>query len=96
MGDLFSIGCIPYIDPSTGGKITGNIDACDKILSLAGSDTKIVAGHGPLGNKADLTKFRDMLVTSRDRVEKLKSAGKSAQEAIAEKPFADLDPIECR
>ena len=60
---------------------------------LAGNETKIVAGHGPLGNKADLTKFRDMLVTARDRVEKLKSAGKSAQEAVAEKPFADLDPV---
>ena len=69
------------------------IAAANKILSLADNDTKIVAGHGPLGNKADLTKFRDMLVASRDRVEKLKSAGKSAQEAVAEKPFADLDPI---
>ena len=76
-----------------GGKIAGNIAACDKILSLADNSTKIVPGHGPLGNKADLTKFRDMLVTSRDRVEKLKSAGKSAQEAVAEKPFADLDPV---
>jgi cyclase len=93
MGDLFFNGMYPYIDPGTGGKITGNIAACDEILSLAGNDTKIVAGHGPLGNKADLTKFRNMLVTSRDRVEKLKSAGKSAQEAVAEKPFADLDPI---
>jgi cyclase len=92
MGDLFFNGMYPYIDPGTGGKITGMIAAADKILSLAGNDTKIVAGHGPLGNKADLTKFRDMLVTSRDRVEKLKSAGKSAEEAVAEKPFADLDP----
>jgi cyclase len=33
-----------------------------------------------------------MLITSRDRVQKLKSVGKSAQEAVAEKPFADLDP----
>jgi cyclase len=93
MGDLFFNWMYPYIDPGTGGKITGNIAACDIILSLADNDTKIVAGHGPLGNKAELTKFRDMLVTSRDRVEKLKSAGKSAQEAVAEKPFADLDPV---
>jgi cyclase len=93
MGDLFFNWMYPYIDPSTGGKITGMIAAADKIISLAGSDTKIVAGHGPLGNKADLTKFRDMLVTSRDRVERLKSAGKSSQEAVAEKPFADLDPV---
>jgi cyclase len=93
MGDLFFNWMYPYIDPGTGGKITGNIDACDKILSLADNSTKIVPGHGPIGNKADLTKFRDMLVTSRDRVERLKSAGKSAQEAVAEKPFADLDPV---
>ena len=69
------------------------IAAADKILSLADNDTKIVAGHGPLGNKADLTKARDMLITSRDRVEKLKLAGKSALEAVAEKPFADLDAV---
>jgi len=93
MGDLFFNWMYPYIDPSTGGKITGMIAAADKILSLAANDTKIVAGHGPLGNRADLMKFRDMLVTSRDRIEKLKSAGKSAQEAVAEKPFADLDAI---
>src|ERR1700730_17402942 len=92
MGDLFFNGMYPYIDPSTGGKITGTIAAADRILSLASNDTKIVAGHGPLGNKGDLTQFRDMLVTSRDRIQKLNSAGKSAQEAVAEKPFADLDP----
>jgi cyclase len=93
MADLFFNGMYPYIDLGTGGKISGMIAAADKILSLADNDTKIVAGHGPLGNKADLTKYRDMLVTTRDRVEKLKSAGKSAQEAVAEKPFADLDAI---
>jgi cyclase len=93
MGDLFFNGIYPYIDAGTGGTITGTIAAVDTILSLAGNDTKIVPGHGPLGNKADLTKFRDMLVTSRDRVQKLKSAGKSAQEAVEEKPFADLDPV---
>jgi cyclase len=93
MGDVFFNGMYPYIDAGTGGTITGNIAACDKILSLAGNNTKIVPGHGPLGNKAGLTKFRDMLVTARDRVQKLKSAGKSAREAVAEKPLADLDSI---
>jgi glyoxylase-like metal-dependent hydrolase (beta-lactamase superfamily II) len=93
MGDLFFNGMYPYIDPGTGGTITGMIAAADKILSLADNHTKIVAGHGPLGNRADLMKSREMLITSRDRVQKLKSAGKSAQETVAEKPFADLDPV---
>ena len=93
MGDLFFNGMYPYIDPGTGGTISGMVAVADKILSLAGNDTKIVAGHGPLGNKAALTKSRDMLITSRDRVQRLKSAGKSALEAVAEKPFADLDSL---
>ena len=91
MGDLFFNGMYPYIDPGTSGSVDGMIAAAEKILSLADNHTKIVAGHGPLGNKADLTKSRDMLVTTRDRVQKLKSAGKPALEAVAEKPFADLD-----
>jgi cyclase len=91
MGDLFFNGMYPYIDAGTGGNVNGMIAAADKVLSLADNRTKIVAGHGPLGNKADLTKSRDMLITSRDRIQKLQSAGKTALEAVAEKPFADLD-----
>jgi cyclase len=91
MGDTFFNGSYPLVDAGSGGKFSGMIAAADKGLSLANSDTKIVPGHGPLGNKADLTKFRDMLVTARDRVQKLKSSGKTAEEAAAAKPFADLD-----
>ena len=68
------------------------IVAAGKILFFADNSTKIVPGHGPLGNKANLTKSRDMLVVARDRVQKLKTAGKSAEEA-ASKPLADLDPV---
>jgi cyclase len=93
MGDTFFNGFYPVIDTSTGGKVNGMIVAADKILSLADKNTKIVPGHGPLGNKADLTKSRDMLVVARDRVQKLKTAGKSAEEIAASKPLADLDPV---
>jgi cyclase len=34
-----------------------------------------------------------MPVTARERVQKLKWAGKTAQEAVAGKPLADLDPV---
>jgi hypothetical protein len=36
-------------------------------------------------NGTGKVKARDMLITTRDRVEKLKSEGKSALEAVAEK-----------
>jgi len=93
MGDTFFNGFYPFIDSSTGGNISGMIAAADKILPLAGNDTKIVPGHGPLGGKAELAKFRELLVVARERVQKLKSAGKSEQEAVAAKPFADLDAV---
>jgi cyclase len=93
MGDTFFNGFYPVIDFSTGGKVDGMIVAANKILSLADNNTKIVPGHGPLGNKADLTKSRDMMVVARDRVQKLKTAGKSADEIAASKPLADLDPV---
>ena len=93
MGDTFFNGFYPVIDASTDGRVNGMIVAADKILSLADNNTKIVPGHSPLGNKADLPKSRDMLVVARDRVQKLKTDGKSAEETAASKPLADLDPV---
>ena len=69
----------------------GMIAACDRLLHLADADTKIVPGHGPLATRADLVKYRDMLVTAADRIGKLKASGKSLEESIAAKPFTDLD-----
>lgn len=91
MGDTYFGGFYPYIDSSTGGKISGMIAASDKVLALATKGTKIVPGHGALGNKEELTKYRDMLVTVKDRLQKLKTAGKTEEEVVAAKPLADLD-----
>ena len=91
LGDTFFNTMYPFIDPSTGGTLSGMIAANEKVLALVNSETKIIPGHGPLGTKADLTKTRDMLVTVQERIQKMKSAGKSIQEAVAAKPLADLD-----
>jgi cyclase len=92
-GDIFSNGFYPYIDPGTGGSLSGMIAGATKLLAVVDNNTKIVPGHGPLGNKADLAKYRDMLVTVRDRLQKLKSSGKTVQEAVAAKPLDDLDSV---
>ncbi len=91
MGDIWFNGTYPLIDTSSGGKIDGMIAASGKGIAMADGDTKIVPGHGPLGDKAGLTKYHDMLVTVRDRVKKQKDAGKSLAEVTAAKPTADLD-----
>lgn len=91
IGDTFFNQAYPFVDPSSRGKVKGMIATADKILAIGNSDTKIVPGHGPPGNKADLASTRDMLMTVVDRVEKLKATGKTYQEAAAAKPLADLD-----
>jgi cyclase len=90
-GDVFFNGIYPYIDDGTGGSVSGMIAGAAKLLAVADSNTKVVPGHGPLGTKADLTKFHEMLMTVRERLQKLKTAGKTVQEAVAAKPLADLD-----
>jgi glyoxylase-like metal-dependent hydrolase (beta-lactamase superfamily II) len=90
-GDVFFNGRYPYIDGSTGGRIDGMIAAADHLLSLADTATKIVPGHGALATRPELAKYRDMLSAAADRVRKLKASGKTLEEAIAAKPFVDLD-----
>ena len=92
LGDTFFNGMYPFIDVSTGGNIQGMIAAADQALRMAGPRAKIVPGHGVLGDREALMKYRDMLVTVRDRVQKLKAAGRTGKEAVAAKPTADLDP----
>ncbi|MGA2568905.1 MAG: MBL fold metallo-hydrolase [Terracidiphilus sp.] len=91
VGDVWFNGGYPFIDEGTGGTIGGMIRASDKALATASASTKIVPGHGPLGNKADLEKYRDMLAAIRDKVAALKAAGSSEEEAIAKKPTAAFD-----
>ena len=93
MGDVFFNGLYSFIDKGTNGSIHGMIAGATKMLAMVDNDTQIIPGHGPLGNKSDLKAFRDMLVTARARVQKLKTSGKSLEEAVAAKPFTDLDPV---
>jgi cyclase len=91
MGDVFFNGVYPFIDASTGGRINGMIDGADRALKMTSARTKIVPGHGPLADRAALTRYRDMMATIRDRVQKLKAAGRSLAEVQAAKPTAEFD-----
>jgi len=80
------------IDFANGGDVRGMIRAQDTYLKAGNDATKIVVGHGPLASKDDIRVFREMLVTSHDRIKKLFDEGKSEDEVLAAKPLADLDP----
>jgi len=90
-GDIVTFGRYPNIDFAYGGNIDGMIRGVDVVLGAAKNDTKIVPGHGPLGTKAQVREYRRMLVDARDRVAKLKTAGRTEDQAVAAKPTADYD-----
>jgi glyoxylase-like metal-dependent hydrolase (beta-lactamase superfamily II) len=90
-GDLFFNGFYPFFDLSSGGSFEGMIGAADRILALADEKTKIIPGHGPLGTRADLVAYRDMLVGIRNKVRPLMQAGKTAAEVIDAHPTAEYD-----
>ncbi|MSO67533.1 MAG: MBL fold metallo-hydrolase [Pseudolabrys sp.] len=91
-GDTFNnLKRYQNIDYANGGDVRGMIRALDTYIKASNDRTKIVPGHGPLATKTDLTVFRDMLVTSHDRIKKLYDEGKSEQEMVALQPLADLD-----
>lgn len=91
MGDTFFNGFYPFIDVDSGGSVDGMIAAADKVLSLADDKTKIIPGHGPLGSKADLQTYRNVLAGIRDRVKPLVAQGKTLDQVIAAKPTAQWD-----
>lgn len=90
-GDTYVSMGYPFVDRSSGGHIDGFIQAADRVLALARPDTKIIPGHGPLSDRAQLEAWRHMIVTIRARVYKLAAAGKTLAEVQAARPTAEFD-----
>jgi glyoxylase-like metal-dependent hydrolase (beta-lactamase superfamily II) len=90
-GDVWFNGMYPFIDAAHGGTLAGAIAGVDRVLALAGANTLIIPGHGPLGTRAELVAYRSMLATARERLGALKERGLTAPQAVREKPLADLE-----
>jgi glyoxylase-like metal-dependent hydrolase (beta-lactamase superfamily II) len=93
MGDTFFNKLYPFIDTSSGGSVAGVIAAADRVLKMAGDNTKIIPGHGPLGSKADLKAYRDMLAAISASIQGQIKAGKTLEQVVASKPTAKYDEV---
>jgi glyoxylase-like metal-dependent hydrolase (beta-lactamase superfamily II) len=91
MGDTFFNGLYPFIDVDTGGSHTGILAAADLALARADENTKILPGHGPVGNRQDLQTYRDMVATYAGRVRAAIDQGKTLEEIKAMKPGKEWD-----
>jgi glyoxylase-like metal-dependent hydrolase (beta-lactamase superfamily II) len=91
VGDTFWNGYYPFIDYSTGGSIDGMIRATEANLAKVTDTMIVIPGHGAVGDKAQLTLYRDLLVGTREKVAALKKQGKSLDEIVASKPTVATD-----
>jgi glyoxylase-like metal-dependent hydrolase (beta-lactamase superfamily II) len=91
MGDTYFNGMYPFIDVATGGSVDGVIAAANRALSMIDGNTKVIPGHGPLGDKASLTAYRDMLVAVGGRVKAGVKAGKTMEQVMKDNPGKGYD-----
>jgi len=97
LGDLFFNGKTPVIDLESGGSIEGMIANVERVLQVAPDDARLIPGHGPVGSKPDLLRFRDFLKACAAHVKA--SPGKSGAELartfdhLAFPDYTDLAPF---
>jgi cyclase len=90
-GDYYRSVQYPNIDRANGGSLNGMLDGLGRLIGLAGPNTKIVPGHGPIVGRAEVIAHRDMILSIRDKVSQLVSQGKTQEEVMAAHPTADFD-----
>lgn len=91
MGDLYFNNIYPFIDASSGGSMKGVIDSVTMLLEKIDDETRVIPGHGPLSNKAELMEYRNMLQAVYSKVLALKNSGQTLEQVIAAKPTAAFD-----
>jgi glyoxylase-like metal-dependent hydrolase (beta-lactamase superfamily II) len=91
MGDIYFNGLYPFIDADSGGSADGVVAACDQVLKIVTEKTRIIPGHGPLSNAAELKAYRDMVATVSGRVKALVAQGKKVDEIKAANVSAEFD-----
>ena len=80
----------PFVDLSSGGNVEHLLVSLDQLIAMTDADTVIIPGHGPLATRADLIAWRAMIATAVERVQALKTAGRTLEQARAAKPLAGL------
>ena len=93
MGDIMFNKLYPFIDTSSGGTVEGVIGAVERTLKELGERTRIIPGHGPLANRADLQAYRDMLATISGRIRAQLRTKKTLEQVQASKPTAEFDAV---
>ena len=90
-GDFYRSTGYPNIDRANGGTMNGMLAGFDALVALARADTKIVPGHGAVGDKTAVAAHKAMMMAVRDKVAALVTQGKTQEEVVAAKVTNEFD-----
>jgi cyclase len=93
MGDEYVVGTFPFIDLESGGSAEGLIENNKKIQALIPDDIKIIPGHGPLSNKAEMVAWMAKVESSAKLITDQMLAGKSLDAILAQGLPAEYDSM---
>jgi cyclase len=88
LGEVFPGDGYPSIDPVQGGTLDGLLKT---LAPWRDSAFQVVPARGKVTNGATVKAFQDMIVTVRDRIQRLIEAGRTESEVLAEHPTRDFD-----
>ena len=95
VGELLDTTRFPVIDVARGGSIQGEIDALNRLVTLAipsvpiitrDEGTLVIPGHGRVCDQFDVVAYRDMVTIIRDRVRDMMAAGMTLEQIKAAAP----------
>lgn len=86
-GDIMFNRRFPYIDTDNGGSLNGMIDGLRQIALIGDARTRIIPGHGPLADKADLENAIAMLEDAKIMVREFVAAGKTNAQILSANPL---------
>jgi glyoxylase-like metal-dependent hydrolase (beta-lactamase superfamily II) len=95
VGELLDTTRFPVIDVARGGSIQGEIDALNRLVTMAipsvpiitrEEGTLVIPGHGRVCDQFDVVAYRDMVTIIRDRVRDMMAAGMTLDQIKAAAP----------
>ena len=92
MGDLyFKIPGWPFVDTSSGGDVENMLFSLDSAIAMMDADTKVIPGHGPMSDRAELIAYRNVLGEAVTRIRALKDSGSTLEQARAQRPLDSFE-----
>jgi cyclase len=98
-GDVFSTDRYPVIDARRGGTLGGVLEGLNHLIDIAIPEynsmggTRVIPGHGRIGNEIDLVEYRDAMTIIADRITQLVLENKTLEQVKAAGVSLDYDGV---